>query len=160
MNTTTATHSGEPLCLESVPESNEGVGPVGGIARSQRILIVEDDAQGRDTLGLLFRLWGYQVQAVGDGLQGLEVGLAWRPAVAVLDIGLPGLDGHEVARSLRAELGENVFLIALTGRAHPDDYRRSKEAGFNAHLVKPVDPEHLRDLLPRGTGPEETPDPS
>jgi CheY-like chemotaxis protein len=81
---------------------------------SCRVLLVEDHPDGRETLKLLLELCGYQVEAAADGRQGVEKGLAWRPEVAVVDIGLPLLDGYEVARRLRAALGGRVRLIALT----------------------------------------------
>jgi CheY-like chemotaxis protein len=90
---------------------------------------------------------GYQVELADNGLGGVQIGLATRPDVALVDIGLPGLDGYEVAQRLRRHLGEDVRLIALTGYGQPEDQRKSRQAGFNAHLTKPVDPEVLTAAL-------------
>jgi CheY-like chemotaxis protein len=92
-------------------------------------------------------MWGHQVAVAADGRQGVEQALALRPEVALVDIGLPELDGYEVARRVRAALGRDIFLIALTGYGQPHDHRRAFEAGFDAHLVKPADVEQLHDLL-------------
>jgi len=79
--------------------------------------------------------------------------LAGRPDIVVVDIALPGLDGYHVAQGLRTALGaDGVFLVALTGRGHPDDRRRALEAGFDLHLVKPVDPQVLSEALSRAPG--------
>jgi signal transduction histidine kinase/CheY-like chemotaxis protein len=117
----------------------------------RRVLIVEDNPDGRETLRLLLQLDGHQVEVAPDGPLGVKKALAWRPDVALIDIGLPGLDGYDVARQVRAALGNRVRLIALTGYGQPHDRRRALEAGFDLHLVKPVDPEMLRGLLV-GTG--------
>jgi CheY-like chemotaxis protein len=111
------------------------------------VLLVEDMLDGRATLRNLLELWGHQVETAADGRQGLEKGLAWRPDVAVLDIGLPGLDGYEVARRLRAALGSRVVLIALTAYGSPEDRQRAFDAGFDYHLTKPASPYELRRLL-------------
>jgi signal transduction histidine kinase/CheY-like chemotaxis protein len=117
---------------------------------SRRILIIEDNPDGRETLCLLLQLGGHQVEVAVDGTQGVKKALTLRPEVALVDIGLPGLDGYQVARQVRAALGEQILLIAMTGYAEPHDRRRALEAGFHAHLVKPVDPEALQALLVNG----------
>ena len=114
---------------------------------SRRILVVEDNPDSRETLRTLLELWGHHVEVAGDGRQGVEKALDWRPEVAVVDIGLPLLDGYEVARRVRAALGRSIFLIALTGYGQPHDHRRAFEAGFDAHLVKPAKLEAIQDLL-------------
>jgi two-component system, sensor histidine kinase len=113
----------------------------------RRVLVVEDDADSRDTLGLLLRLWGHEVEVAADGREGLERALAWRPDVAVVDIGLPLLDGYEVAKRVRAALGPAVRLIALTAY---DDRRRALDAGFDHHLRKPADANELARRLRGG----------
>ncbi len=112
-----------------------------------RVLLVEDKLDGRATLQNLLELWGHQVEAAADGRQAVEKGLAWRPEVAVLDIGLPLLDGYAVARQLRAALGGRVVLIALTAYGSPEDRQRAFDAGFDHHLTKPADPKELLRLL-------------
>ena len=111
------------------------------------ILIIEDNADARATLQLLLTLLGHHVGAVSDGAHGVETALAGRPNVALVDLGLPGLDGLEVARRLRAGLGASVLLVALTGHASEDDRRDALEAGFDAHLAKPVNLDSLKELL-------------
>src|SRR4051812_44203886 len=105
---------------------------------SRRVLLVEDNADSRVSLGLLLESWGLQVEVAGDGQEGLRKALDWRPEAAVVDIGLPLLDGYEVARRVRALDGE-VVLIALTGYGSPEDRRLAFQAGFDAHKTKPAD---------------------
>ncbi len=103
------------------------------------MLVVEHSADNRAVLQVLLRLWGHEVEAADNGLRGAQRALAWRPEVAVVDIGLPLPDGHQVARHVRAALGDEVFLIALTGEAGPDAPARATLAGFDAFLLKPAD---------------------
>jgi len=120
----------------------------------RRVLIVEDNPGNRHTLRLLLQLWGHRVEEAEDGAGGLRRLLAAPPDVAVIDIGLPGLDGYEVARRVRASpAGGRVVLIALSGYGQPDDQRRALEAGFNAYLVKPVEPQVLARLVSGGAVP-------
>jgi CheY-like chemotaxis protein len=115
-----------------------------------RVLLIEDNDDARTMLQELLRLWGYQVEAAGDGLGGLAQARARRPDVVLIDIGLPGLDGYEVARALRRSEGEHCpLLIAVTGYSQPSDRRRALAAGFDAHLVKPVELEQLTALIER-----------
>jgi PAS domain S-box-containing protein len=114
----------------------------------RRILIVEDNADTRETLRALLELDGHAIETASDGPQGLDLARRTRPDVALVDIGLPGIDGYEIARRLRAD-GEKVYLIALTGYGQPEDRTRSMEAGFDAHLVKPVDPGDVTRALSR-----------
>jgi CheY-like chemotaxis protein len=116
------------------------------------VLIIEDNPDGRETLQLLLETQGYQVEAAGDGLEGVARALAWRPTIAVVDIGLPRLDGYGVACTLRALLGADIFLIALTAYGQPEDRRRALAAGFDVHLVKPVDWPELKRWLIAGAG--------
>jgi CheY-like chemotaxis protein len=109
---------------------------------------VEDNRDGADSLALLLELMGNNVRTVYDGASALEAATEYRPDVVLLDIGLPGRDGYEVARDIRASPQLNgVVLIAQTGWGQEEDYRRTREAGFNHHLVKPVDPQKLQELL-------------
>jgi CheY-like chemotaxis protein len=107
--------------------------------KATRILIIEDHRDSRETLCTLLELLGYQVEVAADGLYGVERAMRWCPAVALIDVGLPLLDGYQVAQLLRKTLGPNIFLVAQTGYGQPDDRRRAWEAGFDAHLTKPVD---------------------
>src|SRR4051794_25345449 len=112
-----------------------------------RALIVEDQVDVRETLRLLLSLRGWEARAAADGLEGLQLALEWRPDAVVCDIGLPGMDGWRLGKQIRESLGASVRLVALTGYGLPADYQRSKEAGFEAHLVKPADPRELINLL-------------
>ncbi|EDO29331.1 predicted protein, partial [Nematostella vectensis] len=104
-----------------------------------RILVVDDNIDAADTLAMLLRLLGAEVEIARDGPGALAMHAAFRPEVVLLDIGLPGMDGLEVARRIRAEHGrDQVVLIALTGWGQEEDLRRSREAGMDHHLVKPV----------------------
>lgn len=114
-----------------------------------RVVVVEDNEDIRDTLKDLLEMCGHEVEAAEDGTSGVELTLSVQPDVALVDIGLPGLDGYEVARRLRAQMAgpQRTRLIALTGYGQPDDRRRALEAGFDDHLVKPVDFDDLTRLL-------------
>ncbi len=112
-----------------------------------RILVVEDNGDGRETLRCLLELLGHQVEVAADGVEGVEKALAWKPEVAIVDLGLPRLNGFEVARRLRRELGRSVFLITQTGYCQPEDQREAFASGFDVHLPKPTDPAKLIDWL-------------
>ena len=104
----------------------------------RRILVVDDNADAAQTLALLLELDGHRTRCAHDGWQALEQADAFDPDVVVLDIGLPGLDGNEVARRLRARSGGVPLLVALSGRGEEDDRARSAAAGFDDHFVKPL----------------------
>ncbi|VTT96735.1 histidine kinase : Multi-sensor hybrid histidine kinase (Fragment) OS=uncultured bacterium PE=4 SV=1: HisKA: HATPase_c: Response_reg [Gemmataceae bacterium] len=136
------------LPLMEPPAENRSDPPAAAAATVARhVLIVEDNADGRESLATLLGLMGHRVDVAEDGPSGVEVALAVRPEVALIDIGLPGLDGYAVASRVRAALGRSVFLVALTGHSQPEDRRRAAEAGFDAHLTKPVEPEELQALI-------------
>ncbi len=116
--------------------------------RPRRILIIEDSPDARESLRLLLESQGHHVSEASDGVGGVTLALAEGPDVILIDLGLPGLDGYEVARTLRGSaFGKTATLIAVTGYGQTEDRRRSSEAGFDAHLVKPVSPEALARLL-------------
>ncbi|HTQ81416.1 MAG TPA: response regulator [Thermoanaerobaculia bacterium] len=113
-----------------------------------RILVVEDNPDGRESLRDLLEIWGYQVGLAENGPEGLAQALASPYNVALIDIGLPGFDGNEVARRIRSRLnGHTPCLIAMTGYGQPEDEGRARQAGFDTFLVKPVDPAALARLL-------------
>jgi PAS domain S-box-containing protein len=112
------------------------------------VLITDDNRDAAESLSRLLQTWGYQTWVAYDGPQAVAAAMEYRPKIALLDIGLGGMTGYDVARRLRADPSLNgVRLIALTGFGQDDDRRRSMEAGFDAHLVKPVDPDELQKIL-------------
>jgi CheY-like chemotaxis protein len=118
--------------------------------RSLRLLIVEDHADTSASLQLLLGLYGFEVQSAPDGPTALEMAGEFHPEVVLLDIGLPGMNGYEVARRLRAECpSQPPFLVAITGYGREEDRLRSERAGIDLHLLKPTDPEKLIGLLRR-----------
>jgi PAS domain S-box-containing protein len=114
----------------------------------RRVLIVEDNVDARESLRTILELSGHQVYEAADGLSGVEQAASLHPEVALIDIGLPGMDGYEVVRRIRSMPGGGeIFLIALTGYGQPRDRQQARDAGFDAHLVKPVDLERLCEVI-------------
>jgi PAS domain S-box-containing protein len=117
-------------------------------AGSLRVLVVDDNRDSAETMALLLRLWGHEAQPAESGPAALSLAENFRPHAVLLDIGLPGMDGYAVAQRLRALPGlDRPLLVAMTGYGQEHDRRRSREAGFDHHLVKPVEPDILRRLL-------------
>ena len=129
-----------------VPEPNSSVpGPAPG---RHRILVVDDNKDSADSLAMLLKLTGHDSHVAHDGLQAVEMAERLQPGVIVLDIGLPGLNGYDACRRIRERAwGREVVMIALTGWGQEEDRKRSKEAGFDYHIVKPVDHVELMRLL-------------
>ena len=116
------------------------------------ILVVEDNADIRETLDLMLRHWGHDVYFAETGPEGVKSALSIQPSVALIDIGLPELDGYEVARSIRSRTAgwpKSIRLVAMTGYGQDSDKLRAKDAGFDSHLLKPVDPAVLETMLSR-----------
>ena len=101
--------------------------------------MVDDNRDAADTLGTLLKMEGYDVRVAYDGNEAIREASEFRPEVALLDIGLPGKDGYEVARHMRREQDGDVMLIAVTGYASEDDVKRARAAGFDDHFAKPAD---------------------
>jgi len=116
-------------------------------AARRRILIVEDNEDAREMLRMLLEREGHEVHEAADGGQGADEAVRLKPDVALVDVGLPVLDGYGAARAIRAALGEDVLLVALTGYGSQEDRRRAMHAGFDLHLRKPVDLRELRRIL-------------
>jgi two-component system CheB/CheR fusion protein len=117
-------------------------------AVSKRILVADDNRDGAETMSMLLKLSGHEVYLAHSGAEALEVAKRERPDIAVLDIGMPDLNGYEVAERIRHEAwGERIKLIAVTGWGQAEDKRRALGAGFNHHLTKPVDPSQLEALF-------------
>ncbi|QDU22424.1 response regulator [Urbifossiella limnaea] len=114
----------------------------------RKVLVADDNTDAAESLATLLELLGNEVRTAADGMEAVDVAEEFRPDVAVLDIGMPRLDGNGVARRIRAAAwGERVALIALTGWGQAEDRRRTAEAGFDLHLTKPVDPTTLDAML-------------
>ena len=114
----------------------------------RRLLVVDDNRDAAESMSMLLEMWGHEVVFAYDGPSALETAEKWRPEAVFLDIGLPGMDGYQVAEKLR-ELpqGKDAVLIAITGYGQEDDRLRSRRAGIDHHLVKPVAPDTLRSLI-------------
>jgi CheY-like chemotaxis protein len=111
-------------------------------------LIVDDNRDAAKSLAMLMQSWKHQVEAVHDGVDAVPAALALQPEVILLDIGLPDIDGYEVLKRLRSEPAlSDVYFVAMTGYGQEEDFRRSQEAGFHQHLVKPVKLESLKAIL-------------
>lgn len=128
-------------------QSEGGAAPPEG---SGRILIVDDNADAAETLGELLKVLGYEVRSAGDAKAALEVLASYPAQVGLLDIGLPQVDGYELAGRIRQlPIGRSIRLVALTGYGSDEDRQRARAAGFDEHMVKPVNPEALMSALNR-----------
>jgi PAS domain S-box-containing protein len=135
--------SGPPSPLASATES-----PAAGVSASRRVLVIDDNQDSTTSMAMLLKLVGHEVCVAADGNTGLREAERFLPQVVLLDIGLPDINGYEVARRLRQHPSlQSATLIAMTGYGQPEDRQRSSEAGFHHHLVKPVDWETLERLL-------------
>jgi CheY-like chemotaxis protein len=116
--------------------------------RSRRVLVVDDNRDAADSLAILLRFSGVEAHVAHDGSAALEAMRVFHPEIVILDLGMPGMDGYDVARRIRQHRKyKDVVLIALTGWGQPEDRKRSNEAGFDHHLVKPVEVDALQALL-------------
>ncbi len=114
----------------------------------RRLMVVDDNRDAAESMSMLLEMWGHAVAYAYDGPTALETAQQWQPEAVFLDIGLPGMDGYEVAERLRAlPQAKGAVLIAITGYGQEDDRRRSQQAGIDHHLVKPVAPDALRTLI-------------
>ena len=133
------------LPLASAAEIAQPETEPGTRSEPRRILVVDDNQDAADSLCLLLQSAGHSVQVAFDGDAALRIAQQFEPELVFLDIGMPKTNGYDAARLMRAERwGKSIHLVALTGWGQEDDKRRAEEAGFNAHLVKPVSPEALR----------------
>jgi CheY-like chemotaxis protein len=126
---------------------SEAVTSVGAGGRQRRILIVDDDVDAAEALGELLRDFGHEVETANDGPRALDHARLRRPDVVLLDITMPEMDGYEVAKRMRAELGLCALLVALSGYGEDRHRRLAREAGFDRHVTKPVDATKLEELL-------------
>lgn len=142
--------------------AREGDVPAGhcgpaGAPGAQRVLVVDDNADSADSLGMMLRIMGYEVECAYDGETAVRAAETYAPHVMLLDIGMPHVSGYDVCRRIREQpWGRPIVIVALTGWGQEEDRRRSHDAGFDHHLVKPVEPEALEQLLgslpPPGSG--------
>ena len=117
---------------------------------SKRVLIADDNLDAAESLQMWLEMAGHNVQIASNGTEALKIAATFLPEVALLDLGMPGLSGLDVARKIReAPWGRDIVLVALTGWGHEDDRRRTAEAGFDHHLTKPVLPEAIEDMIGR-----------
>src|SRR5262249_24443228 len=139
-----------PVLAEPVPLPPAEKTPARPVV-PRRILIVDDSADAAESLAILLDMSGHDVNVAHSGPAALEVAAAHKPEGCVLDIGLPGMDGYQVARKLRKQPGmKEALLVALTGYGQDEDRRLAQEAGFDYHLTKPADLQAMNELLTRG----------
>jgi CheY-like chemotaxis protein len=139
-----------PLATQ-VNVASPSVAPLAPLPDSLRILIVDDNADAAVTLNVLLTSLGYETCVVSTGIEALQSAHEFKPNVALLDIGLPGIDGYEVARRLRAmKQNQPMKIVAVTGYGQEADKEKSRDAGIDVHLVKPVDAAELRSALAGG----------
>jgi PAS domain S-box-containing protein len=132
----------------SVAAADAGAAPNRRTARRARVLVVDDNRDAAESLGMALTFAGYDVSIAFNGLEALSLGARDRPGAAIVDIGMPGMSGHEVARRIRLEAwGRKARLIALTGWGQVHDKEAARASGFDLHLTKPVDPDELQKAL-------------
>jgi PAS domain S-box-containing protein len=139
-----------PLAADGKLSELRPPAPQPAIPAGLRVMVADDNHDAADTLCRLLALYGYEARPAYDGDSALELCEAFRPDVAVLDIGMPGRSGYDVARRLRARRGKDLRLIALTGWGSEADVQRARDAGFDRHLTKPVDPALLNEIIAAG----------
>src|SRR5262249_2287602 len=133
--------------LASGPSASAGEAEM-AVRVARRILVVDDNQDAAEMLAVMLSSWGQTTRVAYDGLSALEAAAEFEPQVVLLDIGLPRLDGYETARRMRQQpWGPAALLVAVTGWGQESDLERSRQAGFDRHLVKPVAPQQLRSLL-------------
>jgi CheY-like chemotaxis protein len=140
-----------PLLPNDVRASTSAQSAAQAAGPSRRVLIVDDNRDSASSLRTMLRMDGHQVEVVADGASAVEAARKLRAQVVLLDIGLPDMDGYEVARALRAHpQTREALIIATTGYGRSQDREKSRRAGIDAHLTKPIDMEQLAELLTRG----------
>ena len=137
-----------PALADSRAAVTDAVRSAGQGRSRRRVLVVDDNEDAAESLAALLAINGHETRMAHDGPDALELARQFHPDVVFLDIGMPTLDGHETARLIRQQpWGRTMVLVALTGWGQSEDRRRSKDAGFNHHLVKPADPAVVEKLL-------------
>ncbi len=134
--------------LPDLPVTAKKTSPLeNNMPKPARILIVDDSEDARESMALLLRSEGHEVNLAEDGQSGLDAALSQTPDVALVDIGMPGMDGYQVAQEIRKRIRQPISLVAMTGYGQAEDVRRAMEAGFDAHMVKPAEFAALIELL-------------
>jgi CheY-like chemotaxis protein len=136
-----------PLSLAAPPLAQRASAAPPMASPGVRVLVADDNRDAADTLCRILALYGYEVRSAYDGAAALAVCESFQPHAAVLDIGMPGRSGYDVARELRARRGDTLRLIALTGWGAEGDMQRARDAGFDHHLTKPADPGVLHEMI-------------
>ena len=145
-----------PAAAES-EEPRHGAAKANAMRRG-RVLVADDNRDAAESLGLVLRFMGYEVSIAYSGAEALAVGAEQRPRAAIIDIGMPGMSGHEVARRMRREAwGRHAVLVALTGWGQDTDKQAARAAGFDEHLTKPVDPDAVEAVITKLLGGGATP---
>jgi CheY-like chemotaxis protein/two-component sensor histidine kinase len=138
-------------------EIDSGAANASAIRRG-RVLVVDDNRDAAESLSLILRFMGFEVSTAFTGAEALEMGARERPHAAIIDIGMPGMSGHEVARRMRREAwGRHAVLVALTGWGQEQDKQAARAAGFDDHLTKPVDPDQVETVLNQHLAAAESP---
>ncbi|PYN89716.1 MAG: hypothetical protein DMD87_04455 [Candidatus Rokuibacteriota bacterium] len=140
-----------PALTDTPPAPGPSVEPPAGTPH-KRVLVVEDSAANREMMRILLESAGHEVHVTGDGVSGVELAVQLEPDVVMIDIRLPGIDGYQVARQIRAKLRDRTRLVVLSGYGQPEDKQRAFDAGFDEHLLKPVDPARLLSVLDAARG--------
>lgn len=142
-------------CISEVPHAlpEESIAVLEVAKTGKRVLVIDDNIDAAESIAVFLRLEGHEVRTVSDGPQAVAIAQVFAPQVAVVDIGLPGMNGYEVARRLRLKGSDApALLIALTGYGQKEDRARSSEAGFDHHFVKPADPRLIQAAIARWHG--------
>jgi CheY-like chemotaxis protein len=136
-----------PVVVAAPPSRPISMRPIG-----KRVVLVEDNEDSRETLQLLLQNAGYEVFTAADGESGLELIRRVQPDTAIVDIGLPSMDGFELARQVRSDGTSGIHLVALTGYGQAADHTAALQAGFDEHIVKPLDTEAIARLMRNAPG--------
>jgi CheY-like chemotaxis protein len=137
-----------PLVASRSERSDTGSRPIAQLASPRRVLVIDDNVDATMSLATMLKIMGNEVRTAFDGEAGFQVAEDFRPQLILLDIGMPKVNGYETCRRIRLEeWGKDITIAALTGWGQDEDKRRSRESGFNRHLVKPVEPATIEELL-------------
>jgi signal transduction histidine kinase len=137
-----------PILLVEAGASDEGDAAAGRRTRAYRILVVDDNHDGCDSMASLLNLEGHSVRTEYDGASAIATAATFKPEVILMDLGMPKMNGYDACRHIREQAwGKDMLIVAMTGWGQEEDKLRGKQAGFDAHLVKPVDPDELQDML-------------